>query len=68
MELNLNKLQSTVLVSECFVRKTTSYAGNLDGECKIVLISSSKGNEKIMQIQKENRDALCRNSSSKLTK
>ena len=46
MELNLNKLQSTVLVSECFVRKTTSYAGNSDGECKIVLISSSKGNEK----------------------
>ena len=45
MELNLNKLQSTVLVSECFVRKTTSYAGNLDGECKIVLISGSKGNE-----------------------
>ena len=46
MKLNLNKLQSTVLASGYFVRKTTSYAGNLDGECKIVLISSSKGNEK----------------------
>lgn len=45
MKLNLNKLQSTVLASGCFVRKTTSYAGNLDGECKIVLISGSKGNE-----------------------
>ena len=53
MELNLHKLQSIVLATGCFVRKTTSHAVKLYGDYEIVFVFRLKRTNKVMQILKE---------------